>query len=102
MVCSVLDVQGEREMTRFLESFRGHTPAFVIAIHVGLDETAWKTDFAIARGEGADGIILIRDYTTPATDEHVLQAYDYARSRFPGWWIGINLLQHTSEEAVMA
>jgi len=85
---------------RFERSFINRKRAFIIAIHVTPDKEAWAADIEVARDEGADGIIVIRDYRTLVTDEDVLVAYDYARDRYPRWWIGVNLLQHTPQDAV--
>ena len=87
-------------MSGFKKAFSGQKNIFLVAIHVGLDEAVTSADVEIARGEGADGIFLIKDYTTLATDDDVLAAYDYTRSKYPLWWIGVNLLDHMPAEAI--
>jgi hypothetical protein len=89
-------------MSKFSTAFHDKAHVFVIAIHVTPDDIATRHDVEIARGEGADGIILIKDYNTNAIDADVLQAYDTARAAYPLWWIGVNLLDHPASSAVSA
>lgn len=86
----------------YKESFRDCKTPLLIAIHVGLNPAETAGDIDVAFGEGADGIFLIKDYNTLATDDDVLAAYQVSRRRHALQWIGINLLDHMATEAVMA
>lgn len=92
------------EMTaheRFARAFEARRHVFVVAIHVTPTPKEWQKDIDVARDADADGIIVIRDYATLATDDDTMAAYDYARRRYMHWWIGINLLDHKPSEAVL-
>ena len=71
----------------------------IAVIHVTTDQHAFRNDIAIARSEGADGIMVIKDYESDATDWHVEKAYRIARDEYPTWWIGINLLESSTQVA---
>ncbi|HEV7449494.1 MAG TPA: hypothetical protein VGP13_03070 [Candidatus Paceibacterota bacterium] len=86
---------------RFENAFRRRKAVFLIALHVTPHEQQWSRDIDIARGEGADGILVIRDYTTTATDDDALAVYHNARKRYPHWHIGLNLLDHQPLAAIL-
>jgi predicted TIM-barrel enzyme len=87
-------------MPTFREVFPGKKPVFFIAIHVGLNPADAARDVDVAFNEGADGIFVIKDYHTLATDDDVLAAYRHARLKHTFKWIGINLLDHNATQAL--
>lgn len=86
---------------RLKKAFDGRASVFLVALHVTHVRKQWEKDIGIAHAEGADGIIVIRDYNTLATDDDALIAYDYARKHYRDWHIGLNLLGHRPDQAVL-
>jgi predicted TIM-barrel enzyme len=87
-------------MNKFETAFKGREHIFLVAIHVSPLQEEVAADIKVAHGEGADGIIVIKNTGSWATDDTVLRAYDSARGTYPKWWIGVNLLDHSALDAL--
>lgn len=92
----------ETPRQRFRRAFHKKKHVFLVAIHVGPGAAQWISDINIAHEAEADGIIVIKDYETLATDSDVLEAYGHAKRTYSPWWIGVNLLDHNANQAVAA
>ncbi len=87
-------------MPTFKDSFPGAKAVFFVAIHVGLVPADTARDVDVAHDEGADGVFLIKDYTTIATDDDVMLAYRQARRKHALDWMGVNLLDHSAQDGL--
>lgn len=87
----------ETSMNRYRQVFPGRHTVLPV-IHV---ETAGQArrNAMIARDAGADGVFLINH---GMADEALLAVHDAVAGAHPGWWVGVNCLGLSPEEAFAA